>query len=156
MISYNLRKTVCSAVIFTAMILWSFSAMAAMVDLPDGSKLDTTAICPVCNMKVDSNPVGTAAVVFKDGKVVPFDGPGDLFKYLLDPKKYGFDSANIKGIFVTDYGSKKFVDGKGAFFVVGSEVKGLMGSDPLPFAKKMMPKSSRLITKVRRCSRLQR
>ena len=133
----TIRKTVCSAVAFIALVLWSFSAMAAMVDLPDGTKLDTSAMCPVCNMKADSNPVGSAAVVFKDGKAVAFDGPGDLFKYLLDPKKYGFDPINIKGVYVTDYGSKKFVDGKGAFFVIGSEVKGLMGADPLPFGKKV-------------------
>ncbi len=131
----TIRKTVCSAAAFTALVLWSFSAMAAMVDLPDGTKLDTSAMCPVCNMKADSNPVGSAAVVFKDGKVVPLAGPGHLFKYVLDPKKYGFEPANIKGVYVMDYGSKKFVDGKGAFFVIGSEVKGHMGDDVLPFAK---------------------
>ncbi len=120
----------------TAVVLWSFSATAATVDLPDGSKLDTSAECPVCHMKVDSNPVGSAAVVFKDGKVVGIDGTADLFKYVLDSKKYGFDPGNIKSVFVTDYGSKKFVDAKSSFFVVGSDVKGLMGPDPLAFAKK--------------------
>ncbi|MEW6352263.1 MAG: nitrous oxide reductase accessory protein NosL [Thermodesulfobacteriota bacterium] len=123
-------------VAMTAMVLWNLSATAATVDLPDGSKLDTSADCPVCHMKVDSNPVGSAAVVFKDGKVVGFDGTADLFKYFLDPKKHGFDPANIKSVFVTDYGSKKFVDAKTSFFVVGSEVKGLMGPDPLAFGKK--------------------
>jgi copper chaperone NosL len=134
--SHQVRKTVSLAAALSALVLWSFSAMAGTVDLPDGSKLDTGATCPVCNMKADSNSVGTSAVVFKDGKVVALDGPADLFKYFLDPKKYGFDPANTKGVYVLDYGSKKFVDAKAAFFVVGSEVKGLMGADPLPFAKK--------------------
>jgi copper chaperone NosL len=117
-------------------LLAAFTATAATVDLPDGSKLDLSQICPVCEMKIESSVVGPAAVIFKDGKVVGFDGPADLFRYLLSPEKYGYDPANIKTTYVTDYASKKFVDGKQAFYVVGAEVKAVMGPEAIPFANK--------------------
>jgi len=109
---------------------------ADTLDLPDGSKLDLSAICPVCEMKVGAGTLGPAAVVFKDGKVIPFDGPGDFFRYLLSPSKYGFDLANIKAQFVTEYGTKNLIDPKSAFYVVGSDVTGGMGPEVIPFTKK--------------------
>ncbi len=111
-------------------------AAAAVVDLPDGSKLDLSTPCPVCNMKVETSSLGPAAIVFNDGKVVGFDTAGDLFRYMLDPGKYGFDAKNVKNIFVTEFGTKKFIDGKTAFFVIGTDLQGMMGSELAAFSKK--------------------
>ncbi len=112
------------------------SGAAQTVNLPDGAKLDLSGTCPVCNMKLGSSPSGPAAVVFKDGKVVGFDTTADMFRYVLAPKKYDFDAGNIKDIFVTEHGTKKFIDAKQAFFVVGSDVKGHMGAEVVPFPNK--------------------
>lgn len=117
-------------------IMTAIPAAADTVDLPDGSKLDLSAKCPVCNMDVGSGKLGPAAVVFKDGKVVGFDASGDFFRYLLDPKKYKFDPANIKNLYVTQYGTKNFVDAKKAVFVLGSDVSGSMGPEAVAFSKK--------------------
>jgi nitrous oxide reductase accessory protein NosL len=109
---------------------------AQTVDLPDGSKLDLSASCPVCGMKLEDSKIGPAAVVLKDGKVVGFDSTGDMFRYVLAPDKYSFDAGNIKNIFVSEYGTKKFIDAKQAFFVLGSDVEASMGSEVVPFSKK--------------------
>ncbi|MBI5572245.1 MAG: nitrous oxide reductase accessory protein NosL [Desulfomonile tiedjei] len=114
------------------MIAWA----ADVVDLPNGSKLDLSQICPVCNMNLKGGELGPAAVVFDDGKVVGFDGPGDLFRYLLDPSKYGFDAAKIKEAYVTDHETKKFIDAKKAYFVTGTTLTGGMGSEVIPFGSK--------------------
>jgi nitrous oxide reductase accessory protein NosL len=111
-------------------------AGATALDLPDGSKLDVSSACPVCSMKVETSSLGPAAVVFNDGKVVGFDTAGDLFRYLLDSGKYGFDPKSIKSIFVTEYGTKNFIDAKAAFFVVGSDLQGSMGPEVAAFSKK--------------------
>lgn len=111
-------------------------ARGATLDLPDGSKLDLSAACPVCEMKLEMSVVGQAAIVFTDGKVVGFDGPADLFRYFLAPEKYHFDPKNIKHLFVTEYGAKKFIDAKQAFFVVGSELSGEMGPELAAFSAK--------------------
>jgi nitrous oxide reductase accessory protein NosL len=50
--------------------------------------------------------------------------------------KYSISTENIKNIFVTDYGTKKFMDAKQAFFVVGSEVQEGMGAEVAAFSKK--------------------
>jgi copper chaperone NosL len=112
------------------------SAAAQTVDLPDGSKLDISTSCPVCNMKLEDSKVGVAAVVFKDGKVVGFDSAGDLFRYVLAPVKYSISTENIKNMFVTEHGTKKVMDAKQAFFVIGSEVQAGMGAEVIPFSKK--------------------
>lgn len=112
------------------------SLAAQTVDLPDGSKLDLGTACPVCNMKLEDSKLGPAAVVFQDGKVVGFDSAGDMFRYVLAPVKYSISTGNIKSVFVTDHGTKKFIDAKQAFFVIGSDVQGSMGSDVVPFSKK--------------------
>ncbi len=112
------------------------SVAAQTVDLPDGSKLDLSATCPVCGMKLEDSKLGPAAVVFKDGKVEGFDTAGDMFRYVLAPAKYSFDAGNIKNMFVTDYGTKKFLNAKQAFFVIGSEAEASMGTEVVPFSKK--------------------
>lgn len=120
------------AVLAMPVMLWA----ADTIDLPNGAKLDLTQKCPVCNMKVGGGPLGYAAVVFKDGKVVGFDGPGDMFRYFLEPAKYKFEPAQITNLYVSEYGSPKLIDAKAAFYVVGSDFSGMMGPDAAPFATK--------------------
>lgn len=124
-------------VALAALVLAPVTSMAAQtVDLPDGSKLDLGASCPICNMGLESSTLGPAAVIFKDGKVVGFHSAGHMFAYILAPVKHSISTENIKNTYVTDDGTKKFVDAKQAFFVVGSDVMGSMGPDLVAFAKK--------------------
>lgn len=132
----NLRRLIPVVVTLVATIVLSGTGMAATVDLPDGSKLDLTVACPVCGMKLENSTLGPAAVVFKDGKVIGFDGTGDMFRYVLDPKKYGFNPSDVKHLFVTEHGTKNFFDAKTASYVVGSDVAGDMGPEVVPFSKK--------------------
>ena len=136
MSNYSRRLIMSVAAVFMAAGVQVGVAGAATLDLPDGSKLDLSVACPVCEMKLESSVVGQAAIVFADGKVVGFDGPGDLFRYFLAPDKYHFDPKNIKHLFVTEYGTKKFLDAKQAFFVVGSELSGEMGPELAAFSTK--------------------
>ncbi len=103
-------------------------------ELPDGAKLDLGAVCPICDMKLESSLLGPAAVVFKDGKVQGFDAAGDMFRWYLEPKKYNFDPVNIKDMYVTEYGAKTFMDAKAALYVTGSDLQQGMGSELAPFS----------------------
>jgi copper chaperone NosL len=120
------------AVLVLPAALWA----AEPVQLPDGSKLDLGSTCPVCSMKLEGSPLGFAVLVFKDGKVVGFDGPGDMFRYFLEPAKHGFDPANVTNMYVSEYGTRKFIDGKTAFFAIGADISGPMGPEVAPFAAK--------------------
>jgi copper chaperone NosL len=93
--------------------------------------------CPVCGMFVKKYPDWTGQVIFKDGSYAVFDGAKDMFKYLLDLKKYNpvRKLSDIDSIYVTDYYELRLVDGHKADYVIGSDVLGPMGHELIPFAK---------------------
>ncbi|MEK6742012.1 MAG: nitrous oxide reductase accessory protein NosL [Nitrospirota bacterium] len=93
--------------------------------------------CPVCGMFVAKYPDWVAQVVFKDGSYVVFDGPKDLFKFILDLKNYapGKGQKDVDAVFVSDYYAVSPIDGRKAFYVLGSDVFGPMGRELVPFAK---------------------
>lgn len=92
--------------------------------------------CAVCGMYVANFPDWAAVVAFKDGSQAWFDGPKDLFTYLLDLKRYApkREAADITTIQVKDYYGLKHIDARKAFFVIGSDVMGPMGKELVPFA----------------------
>ena len=85
-------------------------------------------------MYVARYPQWIASIRFADGSTVFFDGPKDMFRYLLDLDTYrpGSSIGEATAIFVTDYYSTRPIDGRGAFFVVGSDVMGPMGPELVP------------------------
>lgn len=91
-------------------------------------------ICAVCGMFVARYPEWIAQVVYEDGSSVYFDGPKDLFKYLLEPEKYakGRTSSAIAAVLVTGYYDRDAIEARGAFFVTGSDVVGPMGAELVP------------------------
>lgn len=90
--------------------------------------------CPVCGMFVAKYPDWTTAILFKDGSNIFFDGAKDLFKYLLDPKRY--DSArrreDMAAVRVKDYYGLSWIDARQAWYVLGSDVYGPMGRELIP------------------------
>ncbi len=93
--------------------------------------------CPVCGMFVARYPDWVAGVRFQDGSRVLFDGAKDLFKFLFKLEDYGPAArrTDVAGVFVTDYYGVRAVDARAAFYVVGSDVRGPMGLELVPFEK---------------------
>jgi len=91
--------------------------------------------CPVCGMPVARYPDFLAEIIFKDGSYSVFDGPKDMFKYCLNPKKYNPSKnlSDIDSIYVTDYYSLTMTDGFKAYYVLGSNIFGPMGKELIPF-----------------------
>jgi nitrous oxide reductase accessory protein NosL len=96
------------------------------------------AKCPVCGMFVAKYPDWVASITFRDATTAYFDGPKDLFSFYLDPGKYapGRKQADIADIHVKDYYSLAVIDGRLAYYVIGSNVLGPMGKELVPFAGK--------------------
>ena len=90
--------------------------------------------CPVCGMFVAMDKDWIAAIVFKDGAAVFFDGPKDLFRYSLEPGKYtkGRKPSDVQSVYVTEYYSARLTRAEGLFYVVGSDVLGPMGRELVP------------------------
>ena len=93
--------------------------------------------CPVCGMFVVKYPDWIAAVTFADGSRVFFDGVKDMLKFYFNPGKYNPQKSvtDILAIHVTDYYRLEPIDGRKAFYVVGSDVYGPMGKELIAFEK---------------------
>jgi copper chaperone NosL len=93
--------------------------------------------CPVCGMFVAKYPDWVAAIRFRDGATVFFDGSKDMFKYYFNLKKYNPSKkqADIEVLQVTDYYGLFPANGFEAYYVIGSDVYGPMGRELIPFAK---------------------
>ncbi len=91
--------------------------------------------CPVCGMFVAKYPDFAAQMQFKNGSVLHFDGAKDMFKYYLSPGRYltSRKQGDPTTIHVTSYYSLAPIDGRTAWYVVGSDVFGPMGRELIPF-----------------------
>jgi nitrous oxide reductase accessory protein NosL len=114
----------------------SYVYAAKSFETPDGSKVELPATCPVCEMKIESDSDVRGAIVFTDGKVVPFDKVSDFFRYLFAPDTFGFDPKNIKKTFVLDHDSRKLIEPKDAVFVLGPETVPMMGPEMEAFSNR--------------------
>jgi nitrous oxide reductase accessory protein NosL len=92
--------------------------------------------CPVCGMFVAKYPDFVAQVVYRDQGYAVFDGVKDLFKYLFALRSYAPSrhADDITAIYVTDYYALSAIDGRHAWYVLGSDVYGPMGREMVPFA----------------------
>lgn len=95
--------------------------------------------CPVCGMYVSKYPQWITQLIYKHKNhehKFSFAGVKDMMKFYLNPKKWGdfpVSIKQIKEVKVTDYNSQKPIDGKKAFYVLGSNVFGPMKKELIPF-----------------------
>jgi nitrous oxide reductase accessory protein NosL len=122
---------------FIAVAFWIMSFSLANAAETKFIKPAAKDKCPVCGMFVAKYPDWVSEVVFKDGSYAVFDGPKDLFKFVLDLKRYspGRKQSDIDRFVVTDYYAVIHIDGRSAFYVLGSDVYGPMGKELIPFAR---------------------
>lgn len=118
-----------------------FLAICAGVFAHEPPPPTSTDRCAVCGMYVEKYPNWVCTIVLTDGSQVFFDGPKDLFKYLLNLEKYDKKPQDISEIFVTDYYRVQPIDARTAFFVIGSTVMGPMGPELVPFSKEKEAKT---------------
>lgn len=113
------------------------TASIALAAAPQPAKPGPRDKCAVCGMFVAKYPDFAAQIHLKNGTVLHFDGPKDLFSYYLNPGQYRPKLApqDVTAIYVTDYYSLTPVDATAASYVVGSDVFGPMGKELIPFAK---------------------
>lgn len=114
-------------------MLAASSVMAAgknLAPVPSGAK------CPVCGMFVAKYPDWIAFISFKDGTTYYYDGPKDMFSHYLDTGRYtpGKFQSDIVALSVKEYYSLATIDARSAFYVIGSDVNGPMGSELIPFS----------------------
>lgn len=115
-----------------------FFAVVALAANPKPMKPEAKDKCPVCGMFVAKYPDFVNRIQFRDGVSVFFDGAKDMLKYYRNLSRYapGRKQADISAVYVTDYYSLRYIDGRKAFYVSGSDVFGPMGKELVPFERK--------------------
>ncbi len=127
--------------------LWNEPSSAPPADQPEASspavaapaatldQLPPDARCPVCGMFVAKYEVWVTRLQIGDAKFLDFDGVKDLMAYYFQPTAYGGKDSDRNGrIWVKDYYSLKWLDGRQASYVTGSDVNGPMGHELIPFS----------------------
>lgn len=115
-------------IVLVAFLLpFNLSVAASEIQMPGKKER-----CPVCGMFVAKYPTWLAQVKTSDGKTYFFDGVKDMLAFYFEPEKYG-GNPPVEDIFVTDYYAQKWVDGRKALYVIGSDTTGPMGHEFIPF-----------------------
>ena len=125
--------------VFLLTLVFSIAVVCTATAARKGPISSTTAAkCPVCGMFVAKYKDWAGEIIFNNSEIIYFDGPKDLFRFYLDPGKYGSSKkrGEIAAVYVKDYYSLAFIDGRRAFYVIGSDVLGPMGKELVPFAKR--------------------
>ena len=87
--------------------------------------------CPVCGMFVSKYRPWLAQLRYDGGKTYMFDGVKDMLAYYFEPAKFG-GAAGEAEVYVTDYYTQRWIDGRQAYYVVGSDTLGPMGHEFIP------------------------
>ncbi|MBF0517320.1 MAG: nitrous oxide reductase accessory protein NosL, partial [Nitrospirae bacterium] len=104
------RKSLICAVL--AVLLTAVVSATAYAEKPHKPKAADK--CAVCGMMVSPHVKWLSQIIFKDGTVMFFDGPKDMFKFYFDVPKYAHakTQTDISDIYVTEYYTAKPVDAK--------------------------------------------
>ena len=90
--------------------------------------------CPVCGMFVAKYPDWITQVRLANGSVKFFDGVKDLLAFHFSPASFGASGQAATEIWVKDYYTLTWLDGRAAWYVIGSDVYGPMGHEFIPFS----------------------
>lgn len=112
----------------------AFLASTAIAFAAPVEKISADSRCQVCGMFVAKFPNWVTQIHGTDGQVTFFDGVKDLMVFYFNSDKYGVKAEAIKDIWVKDYYTMAWLDGRKAYYVVGSDVHGPMGHEFIPFA----------------------
>ena len=123
-------------IIVVALCLAFLASFTTAVAQPIEHIADDTR-CKVCGMFVAKYPNWVTQVHIEGGHVALFDGVKDMMVFYFSPDKYGSSADAIGDIWVKDYyHPSNWLDGRKAFYVVGSDVHGPMGHEFIPFANR--------------------
>lgn len=130
------RFTTLALIFASAMIFTMFTTRISDAASPAPMVINDAVSCGVCGMFPAKFPKWQAQIIFSDGDMVAFDGCKDMFKYVLDMTAYDqkHTGAQIAAVWVKDFNSGQWLDGRAAIFVFGSKVMGPMGQELIPFA----------------------
>lgn len=117
---------------FSACLLFCLLTANPLLAQP-GKEISPQERCPVCGMFVAKHPDWITQARLTNGTVKFFDGVKDMMAFSFNPASFGAAGQTPKEIWVKDYYTLAWLDGRSAWYVIGSEVYGPMGHEFIPF-----------------------
>lgn len=117
----------------TAMLLTGGLALASG---PKPQAITEKMSCAACGMYPHRYPQWQTQVIFTDGAMAAFDGGKCMFRFLLNMQKFAPERKpeQVAAVWVKDFKTDKWLDGKAAHYVIDSKEMGPMGKELIPFA----------------------
>ena len=98
-------------------------------------KVEPNEKCPVCGMFIANYDQWLTQIINEKEKPLVFDGVKDMMAYYFNSELYGGSSDLSKAeIWVRNYYTLDYIDGRTALYVIGSDVLGPMGDELIPFS----------------------
>ncbi|MDG4476835.1 nitrous oxide reductase accessory protein NosL [Thiovibrio frasassiensis] len=126
----------------SAMLLASPLAFAAPPSAPAAALapqvISETMHCAACGMFPQRYPQWQSQIIFTDASMAAFDGCKCMFRFLLNMQKFAPErkAEQVAAVWVKDFKSGTWIDGKAAYYVIGSKEMGPMGKELIPFTAK--------------------
>lgn len=94
--------------------------------------------CAACGMFPQRYPQWQSQIVFTDASMAAFDGCKCMFRFLLNMQKFAPErkAEQVAAVWVKDFKTGTWIDGKAAYYVIGSKEMGPMGKELIPFTTK--------------------
>lgn len=122
-------------VLLLLLLLWWCPAVA-VAEMPapvPEEEINPRERCPVCGMFPTNYPPWISQLHLAGGEVLFFDGMKDLLAYYFAPADFGGEAQQqVAAIWLRDYYTQEWIDGKQAYYVIGSAVHGPMGHEFVP------------------------
>ena len=87
--------------------------------------------CAACGMYPHRYPQWQTQIIFTDGTMAAFDGGKCMFRFLLNMQKFSPERKpeQVAAVWVKDFTTGSWIDGKAAHYVIDSKELGPMGKE---------------------------
>ncbi|MDF1577133.1 MAG: nitrous oxide reductase accessory protein NosL [Desulfobulbales bacterium] len=118
-----------------AIMAMAISPVSSSAEQPGPMAITAEMSCGVCGMHPAKFVEWQTQIIFTDGEMIPFDGGKDMFKFIHNMAAYDATHSkdDIAAIWVREFATGRWLDGRKATYVVGSKVMGPMGLELIPF-----------------------
>ena len=107
----------------------------AVVQSAPVDKVESDVRCKVCGMFVAKYENWIVQAHLANDQILFFDGIKDMLVFYFNPQQYSkANQDEVKEIWVKDYYTLKWMDGRTAKYVIGSDIYGPMGKEFIPFS----------------------
>lgn len=121
-----------TAILLTSALAFAAGSAPAPQTIPEGMG------CATCGMYPHRYPEWQTQVIFRDGAMAAFDGNKCMFRFLLNLQKFAPQrtTEQVAAVWVKDFQTGAWLDGKTAHYVIDSKEMGPMGKELIPFASR--------------------